>query len=112
MTTPDWLLWWARQMSIFQGFKPAFLEPLSTGLNGSLWTIPIELQFYVVLPVLYGILRLRRRLGNMRLLAIALASLAVQLLIVSGHRSVDSAIKRGGSSISESDLAMSSWPIG
>jgi peptidoglycan/LPS O-acetylase OafA/YrhL len=88
ITAPDWLLWWARQMSIFQGFKPAFLEPLSTGLNGSLWTIPVELEFYIVLPALYGILRLRRRLGNMRLLAIALASLALQLLIVSGHRPV------------------------
>src|SRR5712664_2326769 len=88
ITTPDWLLWWARQMSIFQGFKPAFLEPLSTGLNGSLWTIPVELEFYIVLPALYGILRLRRRLGNMRLLAIALASLAVQLLIVNSHPSV------------------------
>ena len=91
ITTPDWLLWWARQMSIFQGFKPAFLEPLSTGLNGSLWTIPVELEFYIVLPALYGILRLRRRLGNMGLLAIALASLAVQLLIVSDHRSVGQA---------------------
>jgi peptidoglycan/LPS O-acetylase OafA/YrhL len=91
ITTPDWLLWWAGQMSIFQNFKATFLKPLSTGLNGSLWTIPIELQFYVVLPVLYGILRLRRRLGNMRLLAIGLVSLAVQLLIVSGHRSVGQA---------------------
>ena len=88
ITVPDWLLWWAGQMSIFQDFEAAFLKPLSTGLNGSLWTIPIELEFYIVLPALYGILRLRRRLGNMRLLAIALASLAVQLLIVSGHRSV------------------------
>jgi len=91
ITAPDWLLWWTKQMSIFQGFKPAFLAALSTGLNGSLWTIPIELEFYLVLPALYGILRLRRRLGNMRLLAIALASLAVQLLIVSGPRSVGQA---------------------
>jgi peptidoglycan/LPS O-acetylase OafA/YrhL len=91
ITAPDWLLWWAGQMSIFQGFQAAFLKPLSTGLNGSLWTIPIELEFYIVLPVLYGILRLRRRLGNIRLLAIALASLAVQLLIVSGHQSVGQA---------------------
>jgi peptidoglycan/LPS O-acetylase OafA/YrhL len=88
ITTPDWLLWWAGQMSIFQNFQATFLEPLSTGLNRSLWTIPIELEFYIVLPALYGILRLRRRLGNMRLLAIALASLAVQLLIVNSHRSV------------------------
>ena len=88
ITAPDWLLWWAGQMSIFQNFQAAFLEPLSTGLNYSLWTIPIELEFYIVLPALYGILRLRRRLGNMRLLAIALASLALQLLIVNSYRSV------------------------
>src|SRR5450432_2177807 len=91
ITAPDWLLWWAGQMSIFQDFAAAFLKPLSTGLNGSLWTIPIELEFYMVLPALYGILRLRRRLGNMRLLAIALVSLAVQLLIVSGNQSVGQA---------------------
>jgi peptidoglycan/LPS O-acetylase OafA/YrhL len=91
ITAPDWLLWWAKQMSIFQGSRPAFLKQLSTGLNGSLWTIPVELEFYIVLPALYGILRLRKRLGNLRLLAIALASLAVQLLIISGHRSVGQA---------------------
>jgi peptidoglycan/LPS O-acetylase OafA/YrhL len=91
ITGPDWLLWWAGQMSIFQNVQATFLEPLSTGLNRSLWTIPIELEFYIVLPALYGILRLRRRHGNMRLLAIALASLAVQLLIVSGDHSVGQA---------------------
>jgi peptidoglycan/LPS O-acetylase OafA/YrhL len=88
ITTPDWLLWWAGQMSIFQNIQATFLEPLSTGLNRSLWTIPVELEFYIVLPALYGILRLRMRLGNVRLLAIGLASLAVQLLIVNSHRSV------------------------
>ena len=88
ITAADWLLWWAGQMSIFQNFQATFLEPLSTGLNHSLWTIPIELEFYLVLPALYGILQLRRRLGNIRLLAIGLASLAVQLLIVNIHRPV------------------------
>jgi peptidoglycan/LPS O-acetylase OafA/YrhL len=86
ITAPDWLLWWTAQMSILQNFQATFLKPLSTGLNYSLWTIPIELEFYIVLPALYGLLRLRRRLGNMRLLAIGLASLAVQLLIVNSYR--------------------------
>ncbi len=36
ITAPVWLLSWAGQMSIFQGFKPAFLMYFSTGLNGSL----------------------------------------------------------------------------
>jgi peptidoglycan/LPS O-acetylase OafA/YrhL len=88
ITTPDWLLWWAAQMSIFQNFQAVFLKPPITSLNPSLWTIPIELEFYIVLPALYGVLRLRRHLGNMRLLAIAMASFAVQLLIVDGHPSV------------------------
>jgi peptidoglycan/LPS O-acetylase OafA/YrhL len=88
ITAPGWLSWWSGQMSIFQNFQATFLEPLSTGLNGSLWTIPIELEFYIVLPALYGILRLRRHLGNIRLLAIGLASLAVQLLIINSHQSV------------------------
>src|SRR6202022_1660958 len=61
ITMPNWLLWWAGQMSIFQNFQAAFLKPLSTGLNGSLWTIPVELEFYIVLPALYGILRPPRR---------------------------------------------------
>jgi peptidoglycan/LPS O-acetylase OafA/YrhL len=83
---PDWLPWWAAQMSIFQGYQAAFLDPLSTGLNGSLWTIPIELEFYIALPALYGILWLRRHGGNMRLLAVAIVGLAAQLLIIHNHR--------------------------
>jgi peptidoglycan/LPS O-acetylase OafA/YrhL len=88
ITTPDWLLWWAGQMSFFQNTQATFLDPMSHGLNPSLWTIPIELEFYIVLPALYGILRLRSRLGNMRLLSIALASLAVHPLIVHSHGQV------------------------
>lgn len=106
ITTPAWLLWWAEQMSIFQNFQAAFLQPLSTGLNGSLWTIPVELEFYIVLPALYGILGLRKRLGNMRLLAIALASLGLQLLIVNRLPSV---VKVRGYSLLPITLAPYLW---
>lgn len=82
IAAPDWLLWWAAQMSIFQSYQPTFLKPLSGGLNGSLWTIPIELEFYLVLPALYGVMRLRKRRGNVSILVVAVASVAVQLLIV------------------------------
>jgi peptidoglycan/LPS O-acetylase OafA/YrhL len=85
--TRDWLLWWAAQMSFFQNYTPAFLEPFGSGMfNGSLWTIPIELEFYLFLPTLYFILRLRRRRGHTLVLTVLLASLVTQLVLVYGRR--------------------------
>ena len=46
-------LWVAAQVSFAQFVTPSFFEGFGTGiLNGSLWTIPVELQFYCVLPLL------------------------------------------------------------
>lgn len=50
----DVFLWIAAQLSIGQFYNPQFLRDYGVGvLNGSLWTIPVELQFYIILPSLY-----------------------------------------------------------
>ncbi len=51
-------VWVFAQLSVFQFYNPGFLREYGLGsLNGSLWSIPVEIQFYIVLPVLYAGLR-------------------------------------------------------
>ncbi len=60
---PVWLL--AQMVGLI--YTPAFLKEFGIGsYNGSLWTIPVELQFYVLLPLLFALLAYHWR-GDRRL---------------------------------------------
>lgn len=75
--------WLLAQLSIGQFYNPDFLRGYGMGvLNGSLWTIPVELQFYAFVPLLYGVLRLRERAGTWALLAIAVVSAVAQAIYI------------------------------
>jgi len=51
------ILWVVGQMTVFQFYGPDFMRSYGSGvLNGSLWTVTVELQFYVLIPVIYWIL--------------------------------------------------------
>jgi peptidoglycan/LPS O-acetylase OafA/YrhL len=68
------LMWLVMQVTFLQSWNPPFLRGYGTGLvNPALWTIPVELSFYVVLPLLY---MLGERLRRLRLVLWGAATLS------------------------------------
>lgn len=84
------LRWVVAQLTAVQFFNPDFMRQYGVGvLNGSLWTISVELQFYVLVPVIYMLSRkvgVARNLSN-GLLAILLLIFMVanQVFVISGE---------------------------
>jgi peptidoglycan/LPS O-acetylase OafA/YrhL len=63
LLSPRFLVWMAGQSSVVQFYNPDFLRSFGVGvLNGALWTISVELQFYLLTPLLVFLLQ-RRPIG-------------------------------------------------
>lgn len=58
--------WLAGQLSFGQFYNPEFFRGFGMGVvNGALWTISVELQFYLFLPLFYAVVFPRVRRGVM-----------------------------------------------
>lgn len=87
LATASWrdiLPWLVAQLTVLQFYNPDFLRGFGTGaLNGSLWTISVELQFYVLVPLVYAALRgLAPRQRELVLVALVVVFMALNRLYI------------------------------
>jgi len=74
------VLWSICQVTLLQDWNPDFLRGWGTGgVNGSLWTIPVELSFYAFIPLIYLACRHWRNCTAVLLIVTAL-SFGIQII--------------------------------
>ena len=67
--------WAIGQLTLFQFYTPDFLRSYGVGCpNGSLWTIPVEFVFYLLLPIIVTVLKNRRNLGIILIAALSVVA--------------------------------------
>ncbi|MBC8128277.1 MAG: acyltransferase, partial [Gloeobacteraceae cyanobacterium ES-bin-144] len=68
LTSPTFGAWLAGQVSFLHFFNPDQFRQFGIGVaNGALWTITVELQFYIFIPLLYATIysgRIRKNIGG------------------------------------------------
>lgn len=75
------ILWSVGQATILQDWIPDFMRGYGVGgMNGSLWTIPVELSFYAAIPVFYLLFK-RFRTTDAILISVLVASFGLQYSI-------------------------------
>ena len=86
--------WIGCQITFCQFYNPDFMRGYGTGvLNGSLWTVSVELQFYMLIPILYWAFgRFKKTWNNVILVVLVIAFMLVnweyQFLFGEYHKSV------------------------
>lgn len=82
----QFLLWILTQGSIVQVWNPEFLRGYGIGVvNGSLWTIAVEICFYIFIPIIYFLKKELRFKGDLLLVLVAVCSFAFNYFLESPY---------------------------
>lgn len=84
----DLIILYLAKSTFFQFYNPEFMRHFGDGvLNGSLWTVCVELQFYFLVPIIYRTLVARGRWQNdLIILGVILLSIVINRLLWSSRR--------------------------
>lgn len=78
----DLYLLFLGKATVLQFYNPEFMRGFGDGvLNGSLWTICVELQFYFLVPFLYKVMKLRNREFNTVIIGLILLGMIANRLL-------------------------------
>jgi peptidoglycan/LPS O-acetylase OafA/YrhL len=76
-TLKDFAVWTFTSLTFFQFYNPDFLRAYGVGaINGSLWTISVELQFYILTPLLFVLYQKYKKASVATALILILMNLA------------------------------------
>ena len=80
------LVWIGGQSTIFQLWNPGFLRNYGLGVvNGSLWTISVELCFYLFVPVFYWFLKYTKAKKRFVLAVVIFVSFSLNYFLIRWH---------------------------
>jgi peptidoglycan/LPS O-acetylase OafA/YrhL len=76
-------IWSVSQLTIVQFYNPAFMRGFGEGVvNGSLWTIPVEMQFYILTPMIFLLYRFRKSFFWVTILLFIIANFILSIGLV------------------------------
>ncbi|MFE1562652.1 acyltransferase family protein [Bacillus velezensis] len=78
-TTKDYWIWLLSNLVLYPQYFPDIFHHIGTGrLNDSLWTIPVQISFYLVLPAIYWFYK---RFGFQKMILCSFAVAAFSVLV-------------------------------
>jgi peptidoglycan/LPS O-acetylase OafA/YrhL len=87
----DIILWFLAETSFFQYWTPDILRSWGVGTpNGSLWTIPVEIEFYIAIPIIFSFFK--RFSFIIKIFAFFVISHVINMLIAPFYHSEDEPI--------------------